>query len=52
MLEVITSDFARLYADTKASETAAAQESREHKRVWYKRVTMIFKMKIVLVAIC
>merc|ERR1719162_384669 len=26
MLEVITSDFARLFADTKASETAAAQE--------------------------
>merc|ERR1719335_2175788 len=26
MLEVITSDFARLYADTKASETAAAAE--------------------------
>merc|ERR1719502_1493671 len=26
MLEVITSDFARLYADTKASEDAAAQE--------------------------
>merc|ERR1719223_625215 len=26
MLEVITSDFARLYADTMASETAAAQE--------------------------
>merc|ERR1719460_2618675 len=26
MLEVIVSDFARLHADTKASETAAAQE--------------------------
>merc|ERR1719426_510370 len=26
MLEVISSDFARLYADTKASETAAAKE--------------------------
>merc|ERR1719502_2018158 len=26
MLEVITSDFARLYADTKAAETAAATE--------------------------
>merc|ERR1719389_812188 len=26
MLEVISSDFARLYADTKASETTAAEE--------------------------